>query len=80
MERGESQKTKVLTWIKEVGPITPLEALKYFGSFRLAAIINKLRNENYRIRTEIVEEDGKHFAKYHYEGKLEDLVKNLINV
>ena len=72
--RQDSQKKKVLAWLKEAGPITPIQALQYFGSFRLASIIHRLRREGYVIRTETIEEDGKYFAEYHYEGRIEELV------
>ena len=46
-------------------PITPMEALEHFGSMRLAAHINVLREEGYNIYTEDVKHNGKHFARYH---------------
>ncbi len=46
----ESQKTKVLNYLKAGNSLTPLEALNMFGSMRLAAIIEVLRNkEGYNI-------------------------------
>ena len=65
-ERGESQRKKVLAWIKEVGPITPIEALRYFGAFRLSGIIYVLRNQGHDITTEMVADGNKRYARYHY--------------
>lgn len=43
--------------------ITPLEALEAFGCFRLSAIIYDLRNDGWKIRTDI-NEGKKKFAIY----------------
>ena len=67
-ERGESQRTKVLAWLQEAGPITPIEALRYFGAFRLSGIIYVLRNQGHNIHTEMVTEGNKTYARYHYRG------------
>ena len=40
-----TQKDKVLKWLRRGHSITPLQALKRFGSLRLGAIIHKLRLE-----------------------------------
>jgi len=45
------------------GSITPLEALTAFGCFRLSARIADLREDGYRIKTDI-NEDGKRYAVY----------------
>lgn len=44
-----SQRMKVLRFLREVGPITPLDAIKEFGIMRLAARIWELRKEGYKI-------------------------------
>jgi hypothetical protein len=44
--------------------ITPMQALDKFGIFRLGARILDFRNEGYNIVTEIVNKNGKRFAKY----------------
>jgi hypothetical protein len=46
-------------------PITPLEALRKYGCFRLASRINELRNEGIDVKTEMVTKNGKRFAKYY---------------
>lgn len=44
--------------------ITPIDALNLYGCFRLGARVLELRKEGYNIETEIVHENGKHFARY----------------
>lgn len=39
-----TQKQKILMHLIHSGPITPIEALNFCGSFRLGARINELRN------------------------------------
>lgn len=43
--------------------LTPLEALQTFGCFRLAAVMHRLK-DRHTIKTEIVVENGKRFARY----------------
>ena len=50
--RTESQNYKILQWMREKGPITPLDALSKFGCMRLAARIKDLRDKGYSIITE----------------------------
>lgn len=47
----ETQKMKVLAYMKEHGSITPLEALDEFGCYRLGARIWDLRHAGYSIKT-----------------------------
>jgi hypothetical protein len=48
------------------GPITPLDALRLYHCFRLAARVYDLRQEGHQIVTNIVHDDnGKHYAEYH---------------
>lgn len=64
-----SQDADILYHLHNVGGITPLDALKLYGIFRLGARINDLRNEGYNIKTIMVEQNNKRFAKYVLEGK-----------
>lgn len=50
--RTDSQTYKILKWMRENGPITPLDALSRFGCMRLAARIKDLRDKGYSIITE----------------------------
>jgi len=50
-------------------PITPMQALKLFGCFRLAAVIFNLRAEGFAIETEMVYSgDKKKWASYTLTG------------
>ena len=61
-----SQKDQVLDHLKSGRAITPLEALQWFGAFRLSAIIYDLKKDGWDISTEMVTDPrtGKSFAKY----------------
>lgn len=61
--RYKSQKDACLAYLEEHDSITPLEALHEFGCFRLAAVIARLREEGYVIKTD-VNKDGKPYAIY----------------
>ena len=67
MERKESQRWSIQTWLLNGHSITPIEALNMFGAFRLSAIIYVLKNDyDMPIETEMVyEEGGKRYAKYY---------------
>ena len=59
MSRRQTQKDKVLAHLKQHGMITPLDALKMYGAFRLGAIIHTLRHEEgYNIKTDIAKGDA----------------------
>lgn len=69
-----SKKEKVLRHLKEFGHINPMEALQYYSSMRLAAIIHSLKNDGHEIRTEIINTcdkfgDACHYAKYYLIGE-----------
>ena len=48
--------------------ITPMQALRLYGCFRLAAVIFKLKEEGFRIDTEMVYGKGKKWASYKMTG------------
>ena len=51
--KKETQKQKVLKHLEQNGSITPLDALKLYGAFRLSAIIYDLRHiDGYQIKTD----------------------------
>ena len=58
------QTERILKYLQEGNSITPLEALKRFGSMRLGARIYELKQQNYHITTKIISSNGKHYAKY----------------
>tara|TARA_R100001163_G_C5036486_1_gene175556 strand:+ start:86 stop:367 length:282 start_codon:yes stop_codon:yes gene_type:complete len=43
--KKQTQKSKIMKWLEEGNSITPIDALKMFGSFRLAAIIHNIKQE-----------------------------------
>ena len=64
-----TQKEKVLRHLKEVGPITPLDALNDFAIMRLTSRICELKDEGYDIKSELVSSKNKFgekvsFSKY----------------
>ena len=52
----ESQKNKVLQYIKDHGSINPSQAYNELHIYRLGARILELRRDGYDIKTEIVQE------------------------
>lgn len=61
----KSQKDAIYNHLKSGKSITPIEALNRYGSFRLGAIIHKLRREGYEIETKyITNKYGNKFAEY----------------
>lgn len=59
-----SQKDRVLAYLQAGNAITPLEALRLFGSLRLGAIIFVLRESGYDIRTTMVQGVNNRYASY----------------
>ena len=54
MKNGpKSKKGKILKHLQDGKTITPQIALRMYGHFRLAVVINRLRNEGYNITTTI---------------------------
>lgn len=58
-----SQDKNILNHLKN-NPITPLEALRQYGCFRLSAIIYRLKKEGYKIDTIMIYNKRKRYAKY----------------
>lgn len=58
-----SQQQQVLNHLKKE-PLTPLVALKKYGTLRLAALVFNLRNEGYNIVTKNKNVGTKKKAKY----------------
>lgn len=57
-------KEKLKEHLESGKSITPMEALKKFGCFRLAVYVDRLRKDGMTIHTEMVKENGKQFARY----------------
>lgn len=62
-----TQKEMVLQDLKAGKQITPLDALRNYGCFRLASIIHTLRQEGHAIKTETIDNGKKKFASYKLE-------------
>lgn len=58
---GRSQKARLLATLKEGRRLSPLDALRLFGCFRLAARISELRAEGYPIQSEICQGHAVYF-------------------
>lgn len=63
----ESQNAQVLAWLKSKEGkkgLTPLDALRRFGCWRLGARIYNLRSMGHRIETEWETDGHKRWARY----------------
>ena len=58
-----TQNEMVLRHLKRA-PLDPLTALRRYGCFRLGARIWELKQDGHDIRSRIVSENGKKFARY----------------
>ena len=56
-----SQKEKIKSHLLQYGSITPLQALTHYGCFRLAVVIQRLRDKGMNIETDMSKEN---FAVY----------------
>jgi hypothetical protein len=67
LENRPTQNALVLKHLQRNKQITPLEALNYYGVFRLGAVIFKLKQKGYNIVTErvFIKHTRKQFARYH---------------
>jgi hypothetical protein len=59
-----TQRDQILAHLRDGNSLTPLEALRRFGCFRLGARIWDLKQDGHDIRTELVDVNGKRVAKY----------------
>ena len=64
--QSNTQKGRILDYMRQGNCITPMEALSLFGCFRLGARIADIKADGYLVHTEIVKdpETGKRFASY----------------
>lgn len=60
-----SQKIQILNYLKQGRAITPLEALRKFGCFRLGARVWELKRAGHKIvKTWVEDEPHRRWAKY----------------
>lgn len=64
MKRTESQKEMILSALVAGETLTPIDALNRFGCFKLANRISELKSDGIPVKVEMVEQDGKRFARY----------------
>ena len=63
--KTESQNKQIKAWLESGKSLTPLDAINLFNSLRLGARVFDLKNDyGMNIKTEMVEENGKRFARY----------------
>ena len=60
----QSQNARILAHLKKGRAITPLDALRMFGSFRLSGRIYDLKRAGHRIEKTMVRSGRKRWAKY----------------
>ena len=66
----ESQNTQIITALINGKRITPLDALDWFGCFRLSARISELKEVGWKIEKETVTlKNGKRIARYYMNEK-----------
>jgi len=70
----ETQKAQVKRHLLLYGSITPLQALDNYGCFRLASVINRLRNEGWKITTIMAIGEEINYARYTTKETFDNLV------
>lgn len=72
-----NQTNEILEHLKRGLSITPLEALQKYGCMRLGARIWDLHKEGYDIRCELVNDNGKRYARYYMPRQERQMMLNL---
>ena len=65
----KTQTAQILNYLRRGNSLTPLEALKCFGSLRLGARIFELKEAGHKIHSVLIERNGKHIACYSLAAK-----------
>lgn len=66
MDRHETQRQRIRRYLLDGNSITPIDALRKFGAFRLADHIFQLKKRyGMDVVTEMIYDDGKRYAKYY---------------
>ena len=69
MDRRDTQRKKIREHILGGKSITAIEALELCGCFRLAAVIYRIKNDdNLPVKTMMVSDGKKRFARYYLEA------------
>lgn len=61
----KSQNEKIKNYLLKGKKLTPLQALRMFGCFRLSGRIYDLKKEGLKIKTDLVKRNKKVFAQYY---------------
>lgn len=61
----KSQNEKIKKYLLNGKKLTPLQALRMFGCFRLSGRIYDLKKEGLKIKTDLVKRNKKVFAQYY---------------
>jgi hypothetical protein len=59
-----TQSAMIIDWLAAGRGLTPLQALRKFGCFRLAARVSDLRSNGHAIETRRVTKNGATYAEY----------------
>lgn len=59
-----TQAKQILSYLRSGNSLTQAQSVRYFNCYRLSARIWDLRKMGFLIRSEIVRNEGSHFAKY----------------
>lgn len=65
----EAQRNRILEYLQEHGSITPMDALRDIGCFRLSARIYDLKKLGWNIETTIIRYSDKKYALYTLKGE-----------
>jgi hypothetical protein len=65
----KSQRERIAKHLLSGRAITPIDALRKWGCFRLSGRIYELRQEGMPIGKQMVQRGEKRFASYYYAGK-----------
>ena len=70
MSERQSQSEKILAHLQAGKTLTPMDALRLFGCFRLGGRVFDLRKQGHPIKSELVEVGGgKRVARYSLEAR-----------
>lgn len=64
MESIDSQERQILAYLQSGRTLTPLDALRLFGVFRLGARIFDLKKKGYLINSTMIQVNNKRVASY----------------
>jgi hypothetical protein len=62
----KSQNAQILAYLQSGKKLTPIEALQKFGTLRLSARVNDLRNEGHDIKTQIINTPTHKYVAQYY--------------